>query len=356
LTPAAPPLARRIGAPLALGSLALSLLLAVIVALSHGAYPIAPGALLRALAAAPGLADAAAETQQAAVLTMIRAPRVLLAVLTGAGLALAGSLMQGLFRNPLADPGLIGVSAGGALAAAAVIVLGGSTPALFAAGAHVLALPLAAFSGSLLATTLVYRVGSAQGLLSLPLMLLAGIAVNAVAFAGIGLLVFVASDEQIRTLTFWNLGSLGAATWWTLAAVGPPVLATLVIGLRLAQALNALALGETRAEHLGVDVRRLKHGVVLLTALASGCLVAVTGVIGFVGLVAPHMVRLACGPDQRIVLPGAALLGAALVVAADLVARTVVSPAELPIGILTALIGAPFFFALLLRRRAQGGL
>jgi iron complex transport system permease protein len=296
------------------------------------------------------------EPQQAAVLRTIRLPRVLLGLLTGAGLGIAGASMQGLFRNPLADPTLIGVASGGALAAAFVIVLG----AIWLPGAVSIlgpwTLPLAAFAGALAVTWLVYRIGDAEGILSLPIVLLAGIALNALALAGVGLLSYVASAEQLRNLTFWSFGSLAGGTWAILFAVAPFALAAIALGLLLARPLNALALGETQAGHLGVDVARVKHAAIVLTALAVGGLVAATGVIGFIGLVAPHAVRLACGPDHRVVLPGAALLGALLVVTADVVARTVVAPAELPIGILTAGLGAPFFLTLLLRRRGQGGL
>lgn len=337
--------------------LALLLAAVALLALGHGAYRITLVDVLRILAAAlPGV-DLEVDAQQAAVLNNIRAPRVLLAVLTGAGLAVAGALMQGLFRNPLADPSLIGVSAGAALAAATVIVFGATLlPGVVIGGswAAAFALPLAAFGGSLAVTALVYRIGQSQGVLSLHITLLAGIAVNAMAMAGVGLLTYIASDEQLRTLTFWNLGSLAGGNWTALAVVGPLVVVALMAAARLAQPLNALAMGEARADHLGVDVARTKRQVVVFAALATGALVAVTGVIGFIGLVAPHLVRLMCGPDHRVVLPGAALLGAVLVLMADLAARTVVVPAELPIGILTAALGAPFFLALLLRRRAAG--
>lgn len=339
--------------------LALALAASALLALGHGAYRIAPLDVMRILAAAlPGI-DLQVDAQQAAVLTAIRAPRVLLAVLTGAGLAVAGALMQGLFRNPLADPSLIGVSAGAALAAAAVIVLGATlAPGVVTTGswAAAFALPLAAFAGSLAVTALVYFIGRSQGVLSLPLLLLGGIAINAMAMAAVGLLIYVASDEQLRTLTFWNLGSLAGGHWTALAVVGPLVLGALAAAAWLAQPLNALAMGEARAGHLGVNVAGTKRRVVVVSALATGALVAVTGVIGFIGLVAPHLVRLMCGPDHRVVLPGAALIGAVLVLLADLAARTVVTPAELPIGILTAALGAPFFLALLLRRRAAGSL
>ncbi|MCX8004113.1 MAG: iron ABC transporter permease [Burkholderiaceae bacterium] len=347
--------ARRLAARLALSALALALTVAVVLALGIGAYRItAPDVLRILLALATG---DAADDQATAVLSTIRAPRVLLAGLTGAGLAVAGTLTQGLFRNPLADPALVGVSAGAALAAAAVIVLGNAVvPASMrsdALGPYVL--PIAAFAGSLTVTALVYRIGRAHGVLSLPLTLLAGIAINAIAMAGVGLLIFVATDEALRSLTFWNLGSLAAGTWRVVLPVAPLVLLAIAWAWRLAPAFNVLALGEARAEYMGVDVDRLKRQAIVLTALATGALVAVTGVIGFVGLVAPHLVRLACGPDHRVVLPGAALLGALLVVLADLLARTIVVPAELPLGIVTALAGGPFFLFLLLRTRWTKG-
>jgi len=335
--------------------LTLLLLAATLLALGHGAYRIPPADTLAILLSKLGVGTAV-DPQQEAILTSIRAPRVVLALLTGAGLGVAGALMQGLFRNPLADPTLIGVSTGAALAAAAVIVLGATWLPGLSRVLGTWTLPLAAFGGALLFTSLVYRIGAARGALSLPVVLLAGIALNALAMAGVGFLSYLATDEQLRNLTFWTFGSLAAGTWPVLSAVAPLALLAVALGLTLARPLNALALGETQAGHLGVDVLRTKRAAIVLTALAVGSLVAVTGVIGFIGLVAPHAIRLACGPDHRIVIPGAALLGALLVVLADIAARTWVAPAELPIGILTAALGAPFFLALLLRRRTQGAL
>ncbi|WP_010094605.1 FecCD family ABC transporter permease, partial [Burkholderia ubonensis] len=197
---------------------------------------------------------------------------------------------------------------------------------------------------------------ASRGRLALPLLLLAGIAINALAGAAIGLLTFAANDAQLRTLTFWSLGSLGGAQWPALAAVTPCVAIGCALLARERDALNALQLGETEALHLGVPVQRLKRRVLVAVALAVGALVSCAGIIGFIGLVAPHCIRLACGPDQRIVMPGAALLGALLTLAADLAARTVAAPAEIPLGVLTALLGAPFFLALLWKNRgALGG-
>ena len=294
------------------------------------------------------------ESMQEAVLLAIRLPRACLAILVGAALAVAGASLQGLFRNPLADPGLIGVSTGAALGAALVIVLGGTWSLGVYAGLLDLLLPLAAFSGGLLTTLLVYRIASREGRTEVATMLLAGIALNAVAAAAIGLLIFVSDDQALRDLNFWLLGSLGGVTWDRLLVAAPlMLLPTLALPL-LARPLNGLLLGETEALHLGFDVERVKRIAILLTALAVGASVALTGVIGFVGLVVPHLVRLTLGPDHRLLLPASALLGAILLLLADLLARTVVLPAELPIGILTSCVGGPFFLWLLLRRRGLG--
>ncbi|KVT64005.1 heme ABC transporter permease [Burkholderia ubonensis] len=334
-------------APFALAALAVLVAAAAVAALCVGAYRIPPAELWAALTG-----DAAAQ-QARAVLLDIRAPRVVLALLVGGGFGAAGAAMQALFRNPLADPGLVGVSSGAALGATTTIVLG---PALFAASAGAAVLPFAAFAGALAVAALVYRLAASRGRLALPLLLLAGIAINALAGAAIGLLTFAANDAQLRTLTFWSLGSLGGAQWPALAAVTPCVTIGCALLARERDALNALQLGETEALHLGVPVQRLKRRVLVAVALAVGALVSCAGIIGFIGLVAPHCIRLACGPDQRIVMPGAALLGALLTLAADLAARTVAAPAEIPLGVLTALLGAPFFLALLWKNRgALGG-
>ncbi len=347
---------RRLSGGAVLTGLAVLLVALTIFAIGYGAFRIPALEVLRILASDIGIDAGTVDPRQAAVLNSIRLPRVILAVVTGAGLAVAGALMQGLFRNPLADPTLIGVSSGGALAAAFVIVLGATWLPGVSKVLGTWTLPLAAFIGALVVTLMVYRIGAAAGFLSLPSVLLAGIALNALAMAGVGFLSYLANDEQLRNLTFWNFGSLGGATWAMLSAVVPLALTATLAGIFLARPLNALALGESQAAHLGVNVVVVKRTAIVLTALAVGSLVAATGVIGFIGLVAPHALRLACGPDHRIVLPGAALLGAMLVVIADALSRTLVAPAELPIGILTAALGAPFFLVLLLRRRGQIGL
>jgi iron complex transport system permease protein len=333
----------RVPAAAALVALAFAAAAAAITALGHGAFAIPAREVLAILAYHAGLAGAGGFTpEQDAVLWSIRLPRVLLGALVGAGLALSGAVMQGLFRNPLADPALVGISAGATLVPGLAKMLGAFT------------LPAAAFVGALAAATLVWGLAHGRGTTSVAVMLLAGIAINAVAEAGIGLYAYIANDEQLRNMTFWRLGSLGGGTYTVLAAVVPLVGASLIALARLAAPLNALALGETEASHLGVDVQRLKTIALVGVALCVGALVAVTGLIFFVGLVAPHIVRLACGPDHRVVLPGAALLGVTLILGADLLARTAVAPAELPIGVVTALVGAPFFLALLLRARRIG--
>ncbi|HRK39283.1 MAG TPA: iron ABC transporter permease [Burkholderiaceae bacterium] len=337
------------------GTLAVALLLFVataVVATGTGAVYIPP---LRVLAILFGLDDPAITDAHRAVVLNVRAPRVLLALLAGAGLACAGVMMQALFRNPLADPALIGVSAGAALGAVATIVLGATLLHGLSKVLGVWTLPVAAFLGALVTATLVFKLSSRDGQVDATTMLLCGIAVNALTGAGIGLLTYLATDEQLRNLTFWSLGSLGAATWSSLMGAAPAILLMVLVGPWLAHQLNALLLGESEALHLGVAVERLKRTVVALTAASAGAVVAVSGVIGFIGLVAPHMARMLVGPDHRYVLPLASLIGATLLTAGDLVARTAVRPAELPIGILTAFMGAPFFLWLLRRRQAVGG-
>ncbi|MGE8296462.1 MAG: FecCD family ABC transporter permease [Pseudomonas sp.] len=298
----------------------------------------------------PLAADAAVQ-QAELILAQIRLPRTVLGLTVGMVLALCGVAMQGLFRNPLADPGLVGVSSGAALGAAVAIVGGAALGGLPEAFAPYL-LSVCAFVGGLLVTGLVYRLGRRDGQTNVATMLLAGIALTALAGAAIGLFTYLADDATLRTLTFWNLGSLNGASY---ARLWPLLLATLAVALwlpRRARALNALLLGESEARHLGFDVERLKRELVFCTALGVGAAVAAAGLIGFIGLVVPHLMRLLLGPDHRLLLPASALAGASLLLLADLVARLALAPAELPIGIVTALIGAPFFLYLLVRGRS----
>lgn len=283
------------------------------------------------------------------VIESIRLPRVVLGALIGAALAVAGAALQGLFRNPLADPALIGISAGAACGAVTVIVLGHSLlPALPAWLAPWL-LAGAAFAGCLVATLTMLRLSLHEGQPVVATMLLAGIAINALAGAITAFVVFLANDQQVRDVTFWLMGSLGAAQWAKVVLVAPVVLVGIAVLPAVARSLNAMLLGEAEARHLGFDVRRTKWLVVLLSSVMVGVSVAFAGVIGFVGLVVPHAIRLVAGPDHRFLLPASALLGAALLVTADILARCVVAPAELPLGILTSILGAPFFLWLLVR-------
>lgn len=340
---------------LVLGGLVLLLLGATGASLAIGAVEMTLGQVLAILADRVGVSlPWAFERQQALVLTAIRLPRVLLAIGVGGGLAVSGAVMQGLFRNPLADPSLIGVSSGAALAAVVTIVLGTTVLGAWTAWLGAFLLPIAAFAGGVAATVVVYQLATSGGRTSVATMLLAGIAINALAGAGTGLMIFIADDDQLRDLTFWTLGSLGGATWSQLAVVGPCLLGGMLAAPFMARPLNAMLLGEGEALHLGIDTERVKKLVIALAAFVVGAAVAVSGVIGFVGLVVPHLLRLAVGPDHRVLIPGSALLGGALLLGADLLSRTIVAPAELPLGIVTALLGAPFFLWLLLRDRKRG--
>ena len=341
--------------PLGLAILAVLLGFLCTLSLGKGAVAIDPGQVLAILGRPLQLSlPWAFEPHHEAIIWAIRLPRVFLGALIGGGLALTGAAMQGLFRNPLADPALIGISSGAAVAAVAVIVLGATTLDFATQALGPFALSLAAFAGAAAATFLVYRLSLVHGRVAVSTMLLAGIAINAVAGAITGVFTFVADDAQLRNLTFWSLGSLGGATWLAVAAAAPLIGFSSLAVLRYTRPLNALLLGEDEAGHLGYHVDRLKRTIVLLVALSVGAAVAVAGIIGFIGLVVPHLLRLTLGPDHRLLLPGAALLGASLLLGADLIARTLVAPAELPIGIVTAIIGGPFFMYLLQRGRRLG--
>lgn len=327
---------------LGLGALALS---AALLGLASGEIQINAVDLR----ASVGLSSPSADPTAVSVLLDLRLPRVLLALFVGAALACAGVAMQGLFRNPLADPGLVGVASGAALCAVAAIV--GARTLNLPATWLPFATPVAAFIGGLAAAALAVRLASHEGYTRTATLLLAGLAINAIAGAGIGLLTQLAGDAALREATFWLFGSLAKSGWTELFVALPILILILLILPRDAHALNALLLGENEAAHLGVDVEALKRRVMLLIVVAVGVCVALAGVIGFIGLIVPHLLRLMLGPDHRLLLPASALGGAALLAFADLASRSWMAPAELPVGILTALIGGPFFLALLLRRR-----
>jgi iron complex transport system permease protein len=291
-------------------------------------------------------------TREAILLFDIRVPRLVLGILVGAALAVSGAVMQGLFRNPLADPGIVGVGAGAGLGAITAIVLGAMLPAAVRDMLSLYLVPVSAFLGGWLTTVALYRIATRRGRTSVAVMLLGGIALAALAGALSGILIYMADDAQLRDLTFWGLGSLAGATWDKVALAAPLILLALVASPFLARALNGLALGEGPAAHLGIPVQRMKNICILTVAGATGAAVAVSGGIGFVGIVVPHLLRLMIGPDHRYLLPNAALLGATLLIAADMISRTVIAPAELPIGIVTATLGGPFFLWILLRSRS----
>ena len=284
------------------------------------------------------------------VVRELRLPRALLAALIGAGLAVAGCITQGVFRNPLADPGLIGVSGGAALAAVSVIVLSGSLLSGWTGLTGPFALPLAAFAGALAVTWLIYRLGTHNGQTQVALMLLAGVAINVVVGAATGLLTYLADDQQLRDLTFWSMGSLAHGGWTEILALVVFVLLPILLLLRHARLLNAMMLGESVAAHLGFDVQRQRRWLLAGAALMAGSAVAIAGVIGFIGLVIPHLIRLLSGPDHRLLLPQSALAGASLLLLADTACRLIIAPAELPVGLMMALMGGPVFILLLIRQ------
>ena len=325
----------RISALLALGLL---VIISALVAATIGAVDIALIDLLSC--------DLSAG--QSSVLLYIRLPRVLLAIVVGAALAVAGAAMQGLFRNPLADPGLIGIASGAALAVAIMLVLALPLSGLLA----LYSLSLAAFAGGLLTCVLIFRFARLTGSFSVTYMLLAGIAINAIAGAGTQFLTFLSDDQQLRALTFWTMGSLGGTLWPATFIALSVIAPALVLLLLSARRLNIMLLGAQEAQYLGVDSVKLQRLIIIGTTLAVGAAVAVSGIIGFVGLVVPHLIRLTLGPDQRLLMPASALAGAALLLVADSFARTVVVPAEMPVGIVTSLIGGPFFLWLLVKQYA----
>jgi iron complex transport system permease protein len=319
-----------------LAVLGVGLIITLLVSSSVGAFSIPLGSLM-----SWDLSD-----QHLAVLSSIRMPRVLLAAIVGTGLAVSGAAMQGLFRNPLADPGLIGISSGAALMVGIVIVLGGNLGGFLG----LYSLSLAAFAGGLCACFLIFRLARRSGTFSVTYLLLAGIAINALAGAGTGLLTYLSNDQQLRALTFWSMGSVGGAIWPSVIVAASLVLPSTIILIRNARNLNIALLGEEDARCLGVDSDRLKRTVILCTAVSVGGAVALSGLIGFLGLVVPHLIRLLIGSDHRILIPASAFLGAILLVFADTLARTIVAPAEMPVGILTSMIGGPFFLWLLIKQ------
>jgi iron complex transport system permease protein len=336
-------------AKIVLPALLIALLIACLFGGAIGAYSISPaevfGSVVHRIGIDVGPRPAGLGED---VLWEIRFPRVMLALLVGASLGCAGALMQGSFANPLAEPGIIGVSAGAAAGAVAQIVIGftfgGTWSTVFAA-----------FLGGFITVLFVYLSARSGGKTEVVTLVLTGVAVNALAGAIIGLLMFYSSDAELRSVTFWTLGSMAQATWAKVAVIAPLTVIGVGAACFLARQLDLLSLGEASARHLGVDVERLRITSLVIVATLTASAVAVSGIISFVGLVIPHLIRIVAGPSHRLLLPASAIAGATILVTGDLAARTIASPAEVPLGVLTALIGSPFFFWQLRRTRSRQG-
>lgn len=283
------------------------------------------------------------------VLFDIRLPRIVMAVLIGSALAVSGTCLQGMFKNPLATPSLIGITAGASLFAALAIVLGSNFRAFLPDFFHQSLISIMAFLGAVLTMTFVYRMSTISGKTNVVIMLLAGVAISALAGAATGFLTYLSKEEQLRDLTFWTLGSLGAANWMKNSILFVIISISYVVLINKGKVLNAMMLGEKDAQHLGIAVEKIKRQIILFTALMVGTCVAFSGSIGFVGLIVPYILRLIFKSDYYIILPLSAILGSILLLGADTISRTLVAPSELPIGILTAFMGAPIFIAILIR-------
>ncbi|MGC7102917.1 FecCD family ABC transporter permease [Amycolatopsis lurida] len=295
-----------------------------------------------------GLGSAPVDPFAEGTLWEVRFPRVVMALLVGGVLGVSGALMQGLFGNPLAEPAVVGVSSGAAVGACLSIVFGWTFFGEFTT-------PALAFAAGLVTTLSVYLLSRSRGRAEVVTLLLTGVAVNAVAGAGIAFLMFLGDQGSREQIVFWQLGSLASSRWSFVVAAGPPALVAVLVALVLAPKLDLLALGDRQARHLGVNVEALRLVAIVAVALSVSAAVSYSGIIGFVGLVVPHLLRMALGPGHRVLVPASLLGGALLLAAADLFARTLIEYADLPIGMLTALVGGPFFFWLLLRTRQRSG-
>ena len=356
-TPGAPAARRRVRRGRSLGVTAFLVLLtaglmaALVVSAGSGQLPIPADEVAGSLLHRLGIDWLPMPTHPRGddTLWTVRFPRVAMAALVGASLAVAGALMQGVFGNPLAEPSIVGVSSGAAVAAAAVIVHG-----LTFAGDWTIA--VAAFAGGLLTTLVVYALARSGGRTEVVTLVLTGIAVNAVAGALLAMLMFLGDTQAREQIVFWQLGSLNGSRWPYVAVVAPFAVIGVVLALASARSLDLLALGERPARHLGVHVERLRIGLIVVVALLTAAAVSFCGIVAFVGLVVPHLVRMVTGPSHRLVLPACLVAGSLVLVVADLAARTLVAYSDLPLGMLTSLVGGPFFFWLIWRtRRTSGG-
>jgi len=335
------------------------LILSLIISTRVGAVDISYGKIFAFLGHGLGFKVSTPFTPiEEALFLQIRLPRVILCAFVGAALSVAGAMMQALFRNPIVEPGLVGTSSGAALGAAFIFVMGKSVTGPFAAIAGPLLLPVFAFLGGFIATMVVYKLSNVFGKTNVNTMILAGIAMNALANGGTGFFSYVARDPQARSITFWNLGTLAGADWNGVIMVGISTCAGILLCLRYSKGLNALLLGEEEAGYLGINTEKLKMRVILLNTFIVAIATSLVGVIGFIGLIVPHLLRILKSSDNRFLLVGSALLGAILLNGADMVARVLVAPSEFPIGVITAFVGAPVFLYMLIsnsRRQQKGG-
>jgi iron complex transport system permease protein len=336
-------------------TLAVAVIVGIVLSSIIGQLAISPTEVFGSLLRAVGIHNSWAPHDQLieSTLWVVRFPRIVMGLAVGASLAIAGAVMQAIFGNPLAEPGVVGVSSGSAFGASIAIVLGGSIG--WAGTFGVWGTALFAFAGGLLATFLVYIVARSNGRTEVVTLLLTGIAINAFAGAGLAFLLFAGNSASREQIVFWQLGSLNGSRWQEVGIVSAVAVLGLIIALIIASKLNLLAIGERSARHLGVNVEALRIGSIVLVALLTGAAVAFCGIIAFVGLVVPHIVRMTIGPSHRPLILASAIGGGALLVFADLLARTVVPGADLPIGMLTSLVGGPFFFYLLFRQRKRSG-
>ena len=287
------------------------------------------------------------------VLLDIRLPRILMAILVGLGLGTSGAILQGLFRNPLVDPGFIGVSSGGAIGAMVAIMFSQYIYLYLPVILSQFILPFLAMTGAFITTMAVYKISKVSNKTNIMAMLLAGIAINALAGSIIGLFVSISSDAELRSFTFWTLGGLDMADWDIIGIVSFFIVIPFFIIYKLQDEMDIFMLGDAESEHLGINVELLKKKIILISAIVVGISVSFCGMIGFIGLVTPHLVRLFIGPNHKYLIPGSAILGAILLTLSDLVSKTIISPAQLPIGVVTSTIGAPFFVWLILIQKKR---
>lgn len=330
--------------------LVVALIVTIVLSLGIGQYALSPGEVVGVLLQAVGVPNAWAPDAPTAsgVILDIRLPRIVLGLLVGAALAVSGVLMQAIFGNPLADAAVVGVSSGAAFGAAASLTFGVTVFGLWTT-------PGFAFIGGLIAVFAVYLISRAGGRTEVVTLLLTGIAINAIAGAGLAFLTFLGTTATREQIVFWQLGSLNGALWQNIVAIAPLIAVGLVIGIAVSRRLDLFALGERTARHLGVRVELLRVVVIVTVALLVCAAVAFAGIIGFVGLVVPHLMRMAIGPAHLPLMITSTLGGALLIAVADLIARTAVPLADLPIGMITSLVGGPFFLWLLLRTRRRAG-